>query len=57
MDKYLIISEQPTCKLCGIKLKEWNPFEDSPCHIECISEAITKKLINEVTKQLMWQRI
>lgn len=45
MEIKTIISEQPKCKTCGVKMNEWNPFADEHEHIECASERISNNLI------------
>ena len=52
METKLIKSKQPTCKTCGFKMKEWNPFADEHEHAECISSRISEGLIKILRKQL-----
>lgn len=48
MENKIIISEQPTCKTCGLKMKEWNPFADEHEHVDCISDRISTSLIEKI---------
>lgn len=41
MERKTIISEQPSCKTCGILMLEWDAFAEEHEHIECLSERIS----------------
>ena len=51
MDRKLIISEQPKCKTCGNKMREWNAFAEVHEHIECSAERISASLVEILKKQ------
>lgn len=53
MEVKTIISEQPKCITCGIKMNEWNPFADTHEHIECASERISDRLISMIKKHFL----
>jgi hypothetical protein len=52
MERKIIISEQPKCKICGKLMLKWNAWADECEHVECIAERTSTSLIEIVKKQL-----
>jgi hypothetical protein len=45
MERKLIISPVPNCRICGKPLQEWNPFADVHEHPQCIAEKVSEALM------------
>jgi hypothetical protein len=45
MERKLIISHKPCCRICGKPLESWNPFGRVHEHPQCIAEQVSDALM------------
>jgi len=45
MERKLLISHKPNCRICGKPIEEWNPFGEVHEHPACIADQVSDALM------------
>lgn len=50
MERKIIISHKPCCRICGKFMESWNPFAEVHEHPKCTAEHLSDALMTIVRK-------